>query len=59
MSAAFPAAVGSMLLAALALIALLSPPVRPTVHDPDPVDGDDRARSSSCPGNTVRVGGRC
>ena len=38
MSAACPAAVGPMLLAALALVALLIPPMRPTVRDPDPAD---------------------
>ena len=53
MSAAFPAAAGPMLLAALALIALLIPPKRPTVCDPDPADWDDGARSNSYAGRAA------
>lgn len=60
MSAAFPAAVGPMLLAALTLIALLIPPLRPTVRDLDPVDGDEPARPDSCAGNAEgNSGARC
>lgn len=53
MSAAFPAAVGPMLLAVLALIALLIPTRRPAVSDPDPADWDDPAWPGSRTGNAA------